>query len=316
METLSQYRDEERQQGPFSDNNRDVDDIYEYITRLEPALEDLNEQDHLFPFPEPENSNEQDLDEETEDESMNIHLRDTIEAILMEDDAMEPDCNSDTGDLYVASQSLDDDPKPDDLTFIKLARLQARGGISRDTYGELRHIFRELGLELPCLRRAEARLRRFTGISVQRIDCCINVCIAYTGEFTSASACPRCKEPRLSTTGQPRNQFTYIPITHRLAVQYRNADRARLLKSYRQSFDQPQVVEPQLRDVFDGALYHRFHKEELGLFRNPHDIALHLSLDGVQMTNLKNHEAECPISPLIQYTNGITVDHTRHTYKS
>jgi len=29
---------------------------------------------------------------------------------------------------------------------------------------------------------------------------------------------------------------------------------------------------------------------ELGLFRDDHDIALSLSLDGVQLTNMKNHE--------------------------
>jgi hypothetical protein len=53
-----------------------------------------------------------------------------------------------------------------------------------------------------------------------------------------------------------------------------------------------------LRDIFDGALYREFHVQELGLFHDPHDIALQLSLDGVQVTNLKNHEVYLSISRL------------------
>jgi hypothetical protein len=41
------------------------------------------------------------------------------------------------------------------------------------------------------------------------------------------------------------------------------------------------------RDVFDGDLYRDFHVRELGLFKDPHDVALHLSLDGVDLTTGK-----------------------------
>jgi hypothetical protein len=39
--------------------------------------------------------------------------------------------------------------------------------------------------------------------------------------------------------------------------------------------------------VFDGDLYRDFHVCELGLFEDPHDVALHLSLDGVDLTTGK-----------------------------
>ena len=81
-------------------------------------------------------------------------------------------------------------------------------------------------------------------------------------------------------------------MAHRLVLQYSDANRSRILKSYRQTYSElsEDTDRRQLRDVFDGALYRDFHLQELGLFGDPHDIALHLSLDGVQVTNLKNHE--------------------------
>jgi hypothetical protein len=51
----------------------------------------------------------------------------------------------------------------------------------------------------------------------------------------------------------------------------------------------------EVRDFFDGHLFRDFHLRELGLFKDPHDVALHLSLDGFQLTNMSNHE----VTPVI-----------------
>jgi hypothetical protein len=124
------------------------------------------------------------------------------------------------------------------------------------------------------------------------VDCCVNSCLAYTGSFQHESVCLHCNESRYSPAGQPCKQFLYVPVAHHLVLQYSDVGRAHVLKSYRQTYNNPSEDKGQhkLRDVFDGALYHEFHLQELGIFKDPHDIALHLSLDGVQVTNLKNHE--------------------------
>ena len=42
-------------------------------------------------------------------------------------------------------------------------------------------------------------------------------------------------------------------------------------------------------------MFHNFHISELGLFNDPHDIALHMSLDSVQLTSMQYYE----VTPII-----------------
>ena len=42
-------------------------------------------------------------------------------------------------------------------------------------------------------------------------------------------------------------------------------------------------------------MFRDFHIGELGLFNDPHDIALHMSLDGVQLTSMRHYE----VTPII-----------------
>src|SRR5947207_11573093 len=56
-----------------------------------------------------------------------------------------------------------------------------------------------------------------TGINHVRISCCINSCIAYTGEkYSNLKMCPHCHEPRFDHRNISRQTFDYIPITHRM----------------------------------------------------------------------------------------------------
>jgi Transposase family tnp2/Domain of unknown function (DUF4218) len=146
----------------------------------------------------------------------------------------------------------------------------------------------------------QGRLERITEIKPLFIHCCINNCIAFTGEYVDATECPHCDEKRfVSDTVPParpraRKQFLYIPIADRLRLQYRNANRARVLSSYRHNFTQENSPH-ESRDVFDGGLYHKFHLDQLRLFQDPRDVAFHMSLDGVQLTNMGHHE----VTPVI-----------------
>jgi len=228
-------------------------------------------------------------------------LYSTLDIMLIEDSANELDSNSD--DDIVSDDEPNIDPNPDILAFVELARLQSKGKLSRETYEQLRHILRALKVELPSLRRSESKLRQLTKIHPKLVDCCANSCLAYTGTFEQVRICPHCNESRYSASGKPRKQFLYVPIADRLVLQYRDASRARILKSYRQMYSNPSEDSDghKLRDVFDGALYQEYHLRELKTFRDPHDIALHLSLDGVQLTNIKNHEVRMCKLPHIKH---------------
>jgi hypothetical protein len=61
------------------------------------------------------------------------------------------------------------------------------------------------------------------------------------------------------------------------------------------SFHSKKNSPTEFRDVFDGELYRNFHLNQLRLFRDRRDVALHMSLDGVQVINMRHHE----VTPVI-----------------
>jgi hypothetical protein len=145
------------------------------------------------------------------------------------------------------------------------------------------------------MRRVQSRLQTSTKIKPLLFDCCYNNCIAFTGVYSAATECPTCgeKRHRINTT-RGRKRFAYIPIIDRLRLQYKNASQARLLSTYRHTVTES-GNHGQLRDFFDGKLYREFHRQELKLFQDPRDIAFQMSLDGVQITNMRHHE----VTPVI-----------------
>ena len=176
--------------------------------------------------------------------------------------------------------------------FLKLAKWSQ--GIPRSKYDELQKLMKDY-FPIPSVRRMTERIQRLTKIQPQFIDCCYHSCVAFTGTYRNATHCPVCEEKRyIETTKRARKQFLYLPILHRLRLQYRNPARARVLSSYRQSFSEGDSHD-QIRDVFDGDLYRKFHVDDLKLFQDSHDIAFHLTLDGFQLANMRHHE----VTPVI-----------------
>src|SRR5436305_13912780 len=81
-----------------------------------------------------------------------------------------------------------------------------------------------------------------------------------------------------------RATFLYIPIAPRLLLQYANPKRARIMKEYRATAERKRIEDPgSTSDFWDANLYHEYHREWLRMFQSKQDIALHLSLDGVQL---------------------------------
>jgi hypothetical protein len=104
-------------------------------------------------------------------------------------------------------------------------------------------------------------LRELTGIEHISIACCVNSCIAFYGaEYSDLSQCPFCNEPRFDRRKRPRKTFDYIPIIHRLRLQFANPECAIELQEYRRDMENVEWPEG-IRDYWDARL-HREHKEQ------------------------------------------------------
>ena len=149
-------------------------------------------------------------------------------------------------------------------------------------------------IHLPSRFRLQSYLRKITRLRPQHLDCCVNSCIAYTGQYSNLTACSHCQESRYASDSyRSRKTFSFIPLIDRLKLQYSNSDRATILSTYRANLTPS--ADGSMRDFFDGDLYRQFHVDQLKLFQDSRDVALQLSIDGVQVTNKRNFE----ITPVI-----------------
>jgi len=201
----------------------------------------------------------------------------------------------------------------DDTLFLSLCDWAE--GVTRQQYDNLRAILRRtVDIELPCLRKRGERLEKLTDLKPRLIDCCINGCIAYTGDFEALDACPTpCGEPRWRLKGDqriPRQSFVYIPLTTRLLLQYRSSRRAHTLQTYcRPFFDQPIDQMPaEISDWWGAKRYRELRRQ--GLFSEPTDIALQLMLDGVNLLNRSTHSTTPVLC--INYNLPPTVRYQKH----
>ncbi|GAA6036393.1 hypothetical protein JCM8097_001699 [Rhodosporidiobolus ruineniae] len=126
-------------------------------------------------------------------------------------------------------------------------------------------------------------------------DCCINVCIAYTGRHAGRDMCIHCKEPRLGADGRPRNRMFYFKPAQQLQGLFRSPDYATLCQ-YRAQYVRDPVL---LRDIFDGDLYgdQRKAKVKVGdetlahyFYSDPSDVAFGLLVDGFQLFDDNKHD--------------------------
>ena len=169
-------------------------------------------------------------------------------------------------------------------------------GISRAKYSSLLDILKARGFHLPSHFRLQSYLRNIINLRPQYFDCCVNSCMAYTGQYSDLTACSNCQEPRyVSNSQRSRKTFCFISLIDRLKLQYSNADHATILSTYRANLHLHPSADGTMRDFFDGDLYRQFHTGQLKLFQDSRDIALQLSIDGVQVTNRRNFE----INPII-----------------
>ncbi|KAF8600273.1 hypothetical protein BDV93DRAFT_401157, partial [Ceratobasidium sp. AG-I] len=188
-----------------------------------------------------------------------------------------------------------------DMLYIRAFNFKVDTDITGRAYSKLPRAFPELD-QLPTEHRMRTRIAFLSGIKGVRIDCCVDVCVAYTGEYEPLDTCPHCGKDRYEPDPQrpghqrPRKTFQYIPIIPRLINMYRDLEMTRKL-GYRGDFQPTPGI---FRDIFDGAHYQRLRarrvwvggdKLEHNYFDMHTDVALGLSTDG--FGPFKSHKQSC-----------------------
>ena len=189
----------------------------------------------------------------------------------------------------------------DDFYALKLAMFNAFLGTPREKMKKMRAaIHKSYNIDIgDPTRYGPQLLDEIVGDSINsiRIDCCISKCMAYTGQFTLLTACPTCNTKRYDSTGEPRCVFHYIPLQHRLKIQFGNPLRSRQLSTYRSKFKTSSLSRSNRNDVFDGDWFHECCRENL--FYDDRHLALRLTLDAVGL--VKNPRPSQSITPVVIY---------------
>ena len=121
-------------------------------------------------------------------------------------------------------------------------------------------------------------------------DCCVNSCLAYTGEYEALDCCPDCNATRFNDNGKPRRKFCYLPLIPRLQGYFQNP---RMVErhSYRHSY---QYDPDNISDIFDSLHYQTLLKETVfmdgklldhSFFSDQHDIIVSVCFDGYLLYN-------------------------------
>ena len=151
--------------------------------------------------------------------------------------------------------------------------VQLLDGISRRKQLEIKAFFKryfdDVYQALPSIWKINQKLQAKTGIVPEWHDCCIDSCMAFTGEFKDPinSKCTVCSKarffPQRTRTGdfKPRKRWLYLPLIPRLQLKFKS-DQARILSTYRARFDEKEPGD--FTDVFDCNLYLNLRRQ--GLF--------------------------------------------------
>src|SRR5258706_12973920 len=136
-----------------------------------------------------------------------------------------------------------------DKDNIKAMALKISNGLTQNAFKgvqKLTHGHMAIGSEYV----AGRMLERASGLCTQVYNCCVNLCVCFTGEFESSTKCPLCGEPRHDKHNKARNWFKYIPIIPRLQAMFRDWDTINLLL-YRHDHD---VDQDWIEDIWDGTI--------------------------------------------------------------
>jgi len=182
---------------------------------------------------------------------------------------------------------------------LRLLRITDEYNIAQAGINELLQL---MGIEGISLYKVRKLLEKLVPLEPTLVDCCINSCIAFTGEFSNKDICPLCGQSRyqlgkLSQTARKRSA-NWSPVDS-LRAQYRDRTRAQILQ-YRHNYTSTEAyaIDNSIGDVFDDHHYKSLVSS--GLFKDRRDVAFLASTDGYQIFRQKRDD--CWIVLLIMQT--------------
>ncbi|CAE6473902.1 unnamed protein product [Rhizoctonia solani] len=175
----------------------------------------------------------------------------------------------------------------EEIDSFKMLCIRLFGHISQRNYERIRYSFKDK-LKLLSTYCLHKKLAQLSGIAPVSIDCCVNICHAFTGKYKDDTHCSFCKQPRLDLKGKPRQQFEFLPTTPWFQCYFNNPEMVQQM-----SFQANYVQEKGAMDeLYDGTRYKTLCKSEIVVegepqgvrfFSDKRDIAYSIMLDGVQI---------------------------------
>lgn len=111
----------------------------------------------------------------------------------------------------------------EEMDSIKMTAIRLFGHISKRNYERICFSFCDK-IQFLSVYRTTQKLALLSGIKPVLVDCCKNVCHAFTGPYVNETICSVCKEPRFDLKGQPQQCFEYLAMNPRLLGFFKNPE--------------------------------------------------------------------------------------------
>ncbi|KAJ7477662.1 hypothetical protein FB451DRAFT_1032831, partial [Mycena latifolia] len=172
-----------------------------------------------------------------------------------------------------------------DRDNIRAFKLKMMSNMSREVFEQIRFAFSHK-LDISSEWVVIHRMAILSGVEPVWYHCCVNSCLAYTGDDSEATFCRFCRAPRYTAqTHKPRRLFPYLPIIPRLQGYFQNPKMVERLL-YRHNYKhRPNTI----ADIFNSAHYRTLRQQNVIVdgktlshkyFSGKYDIALGAALDG------------------------------------
>ncbi|KAF8761829.1 hypothetical protein RHS01_00190 [Rhizoctonia solani] len=111
----------------------------------------------------------------------------------------------------------------EEMDSFKMLAICLFGHILQRNYERIQYSFKEkLHLLLTyCLHK---KLALLSGIKLVTVDCCVNVCHAFTEQYAEETRCSTCKQQQFDAKGKPQRVFEYLPTTPCFQGYFSNPD--------------------------------------------------------------------------------------------
>lgn len=177
----------------------------------------------------------------------------------------------------------------EEMDSIKMTAIRLFGHISERNYERIRYSFQNK-IQFMSMYRTTRKLALLSGIKPLLVDCCPNVCYAFTGPHADKEFCPnpKCKHARYDSRKQPYQSFEYLPMNPRLKGLFNNPDMVKRMY-FRADYKQEEGA---MDEYLDGSQYKKLCRSKIVIdgedqgvyyFGGSRDIAYAVLMDGVSI---------------------------------